>query len=133
MRHPLFINGEFVEAHASDALEVLDPSTSEVIGTVPDADATDVDRAVKAARAAFDDGPWKDATAQERGRVLLKLANLVRDRAGELAELETRNSGKPIVEAEFDIQDVATCFEYYGGLATKIHGDVIPVPDNAMS
>ena len=57
----------------------------------------------------------------------------MRDRADELAELETRNSGKPIVEAEFDIADVATCFEYYGGLATKIHGDVLPVPDNAMS
>ena len=56
-----------------------------------------------------------------------------RSRSDELAELETRNTGKPIVEAEFDIADVATCFEYYGGLATKIHGDVIPVPDNAMS
>ena len=65
--------------------------------------------------------------------MLFKLAQIVRDRAGELAELETRNSGKPIVEAEFDIADVATCFEYYGGLATKIHGDVLPVPDNAMS
>src|SRR3974390_1511306 len=49
------------------------------------------------------------------------------------ATLDTRNSGKPIVEAEFDVEDVATCFEYYGGLATKIHGDVVPVPDNAMS
>ena len=57
----------------------------------------------------------------------------MRERAAELAELETRNTGKPIVEAEFDLVDVATCFEYYGGLATKIHGDVIPVPDNAMS
>src|SRR5205085_7280781 len=56
-----------------------------------------------------------------------------RSRTYELAELETRNTGKPIVEAEFDIGDVATCFEYYGGLATKIHGDVVPVPDNAMS
>jgi betaine-aldehyde dehydrogenase len=131
--YPLYINGEFVTPEASATLDVLDPSTSEVIARVPDAGAADVDRAVKAARAAFDEGPWKEVTAQERGRILLKLANLVRDRAGELAELETRNSGKPIVEAEFDIQDVATCFEYYGGLATKIHGDVIPVPDNAMS
>ena len=65
--------------------------------------------------------------------MLFKLADIVRDRADELAELETRNTGKPIVEAEFDIADVATCFEYYGGLATKIHGDVMPVPDNAMS
>src|SRR5205807_3580495 len=95
--------------------------------------AKDVAKAVAAARRAFDAGRWKDATAQDRGRVLFKLAEAVRARAAELAELETRNSGKPIVEAEFDISDVATCFEYYGGLATKIHGDVIPVPDNAMS
>ena len=65
--------------------------------------------------------------------MLLRLAEVVRDNAEELARLETLNNGKPIVEAEFDIADVATCFEYYGGLATKIHGDVIPVPDNAMS
>ena len=82
---------------------------------------------------AFDEGPWRDMTAQDRGRILFKLAQIVRDRADELAELETRNSGKPIVEAEFDIADVATCFEYYGGMATKIQGDVLPVPDNAMS
>jgi len=92
-----------------------------------------VAKAVAAARAAFDSGEWKDTTAQDRGRVLFKLAEIVRSRADELAELETRNTGKPIVEAEFDVADVATCFEYYGGLATKIHGDVIPVPDNAMS
>src|SRR5204863_210768 len=64
---------------------------------------------------------------------LFRLAEIVRQRSAELAEIETRNSGKPIVESEFDIADVATCFEYYGGLATKIHGEVLPVPDNAMS
>jgi len=131
--HQLYINGEFVAPQSSATIDVLDPATSEVIARVPDANADDVDRAVRAARAAFDEGPWKDATAQDRGRVLFKLAEIVRARADELAEIETRNSGKPIVEAEFDIADVATCFEYYGGLATKIHGDVIPVPDNAMS
>jgi len=130
---PLYINGEFVAPQSSTTLDVIDPATTEVIGRVPDASAADVDRAVRAARAAFDEGPWKDTTAQERGRVLFRLAEAVRSRASELAELETRNSGKPIVEAEFDVEDVATCFEYYGGLATKIHGDVIPVPDNAMS
>ena len=130
---PLYINGEFVAPQSSATLEVIDPATTEVIGRVPDASAADVDRAVRAARVAFDEGPWKDTTAQERGRVLFRLAEAVRSRATELAELETRNSGKPIVEAEFDVEDVATCFEYYGGLATKIHGDVVPVPDNAMS
>jgi betaine-aldehyde dehydrogenase len=129
----LYINGEFVRAESSAALDVIDPATSEVIGRVPDAAAADVDRAVAAARAAFDLGAWSTTTAQDRGRMLFKLAQAVRDRADELAELETRNTGKPIVESEYDMADVATCFEYYGGLATKIHGDVLPVPDNAMS
>src|SRR3954447_7582882 len=128
-----YINGEFVTAQSTATLDVIDPATTEVIARVPDASAADVDRAVKAARAAFEEGPWHDITAQDRGRILFKLAQLVRDRADELAELETRNSGKPIVEAEFDMADVATCFEYYGGMATKIQGDVLPVPDNAMS
>jgi len=131
--YPLYINGEFTPPESSATLDVVDPSTADVIARVPDAGAADVARAVRTARAAFDAGPWKDATAQDRGRVLFKLADIVRRRAGELAELETRNTGKPIVESEFDIGDVATCFEYYGGLATKIHGDVIPIPDNAMS
>ena len=129
----LFINGEFVNPQTSSTIDVIDPATGDVLARTPDAGPGDVDRAVRAARAAFDEGPWKDATAQDRGRVLFKLAQIVRDRAAELAELETRNTGKPIVESEYDITDVATCFEYYGGLATKIHGDVLPVPDNAMS
>ena len=84
-------------------------------------------------RAAFESGPWGTTTAQERGRVLFRLAEKIRQNLSPLAEIESRNSGKPIVEAEYDITDVATCFEYYGGLATKIVGYVNPVPDNAMS
>jgi betaine-aldehyde dehydrogenase len=129
----LYINGQFVAPESTATLDVVDPATGDTIGRVPDAGAADVSKAVAAARAAFDTGAWKDTTAQDRGRILFKLAEIVRQRADELAELETRNTGKPIVEAEFDVADVATCFEYYGGLATKIHGDVIPVPDNAMS
>jgi betaine-aldehyde dehydrogenase len=129
----LYINGQFVDAHSPATIDVIDPATTDVIARTPDADAVDVDRAVTAARTAFDSGPWREATAQDRGRSLLKLAEMVRVRADELAAIETRNTGKPITESEGDIADVATCFEYYGGLATKIHGDVIPVPDNAMS
>ena len=128
-----YINGEFVSSAGAVLLDVIDPSTAEVIARAPDGTKADVDRAVGAARAAFDRGPWRDTTAQDRGRALFKLAQTVRDRSPELAELESRNTGKPIVEAEFDMADVATCFEYYGGLATKIHGDVIPVPDNALT
>lgn len=129
----LFINGEFVAPQSQATTDVIDPSTTEVIAKAPNSSAADVDRAVTAARAAFEEGPWRDATAQDRGRVLFEIARIIRERSDELAELETRNTGKPIVEAEFDIADTATCYEYYGGLATKIHGDVIPVPDNAMS
>src|SRR5260370_14102089 len=115
----LYINGEFVEPLSDAVIDVIDPSTTDVIGRVPNAGAADVDRAVKAARAAFDRGPWKDATAQDRGRVLFEIARIIRERAAELAELETRNTGKPIVEAEFDITDTATWYEDDGGLATE--------------
>ena len=131
--YSLYIDGKFADSHSREKIDVLNPATQEVIARVPDADAPDVDAAVAAARRAFDEGPWGSSTAQERGRILFKLAQIVRDRAAELAELETLNSGKPIVESEYDIGDVATCFEYYGGLATKIHGEVLPVPDNALS
>src|ERR1035438_4725102 len=105
----------------------------EVIAQVPQASGDDVNRAVAAAKAAFEEGPWATTTAQERGRVLFRLADKVRQNLPALAELECRNTGKPIVEAEYDLNDVATCFEYYGGLATKVVGYVNPVPDNAMS
>jgi betaine-aldehyde dehydrogenase len=131
--HQLFVDGRFVAPASSRTIDIVNPATQDVLARVPDGNAQDVERAVEAARRAFDDGPWRETTAQERGRVLFRLAQAVRDRATELAELETQNSGKPIVESEYDMADVATCFEYYGGLATKIHGEVLPVPDNAMS
>jgi betaine-aldehyde dehydrogenase len=131
--YQLFIGGKWEPSSSKGTVPVYDPSTEEIIAQVPDANAQDVDRAVRAARAAFDEGPWRSTTAQERGRVLFKLAEKIRKEAAVLAELECRNTGKPIVEAEFDINDVATCFEYYGGLATKVVGHVNPVPDNALS
>jgi betaine-aldehyde dehydrogenase len=131
--YQMYINGEWVDSKSSKTFPVYDPSTEEVIAQVPDGNSEDVNRAVAAAKAAFEDGSWGQTTAQERGRVLFRLADKVRQNLPALAELEARNCGKPIVEAEYDINDVATCFEYYGGLATKIQGHVNPVPDNAMS
>jgi betaine-aldehyde dehydrogenase len=128
----MLIGGEWVEATSRRTLEVRNPATDEVIAQVPDAGPEDVDAAVRAARRAFEEG-WRDVTAQARGRALFKIAEAIRARRSELAELETLNSGKPIVESEFDVDDAATCFEYYGGLATKLHGEVLPVPDNALS
>jgi betaine-aldehyde dehydrogenase len=132
-RYRMYINGEWAESRRGAWFPVYDPSTEEIIAEVPDADEYDVDRAVKAARAAFESGAWPQTTAQERGRILLRLAERIRKESAALAELESRNSGKPIVEAEYDMADVATCFEYYGGLATKVMGHVNPVPDNALS
>jgi betaine-aldehyde dehydrogenase len=131
--YQLYINGEWVDSKSNKTFPVYDPATEEVIAQAPDANADDVNRAVAAAKTAFEDGPWATTTAQERGRVLFRLAEKIRQNTAMLAELESRNTGKPIVEAEYDITDVATCFEYYGGLATKILGYVNPVPDNAMS
>src|ERR1700691_230455 len=132
-RHRMYINGQRAESHRGTWFPVYDPSTEEVIAEVPDADAVDVDRAVQAAVAAFESGPWPQTTAQERGRLLFKMAERIRAHAAALAELESRNCGKPIVEAEYDVADTATCFEYYGGMATKVLGHVNPVPDNALS
>jgi len=130
--YTMLIDGEWTAAASGKTFDVMNPATGQVMAKAPVAGAADVDRAVKAARRAFDGG-WRDATAQERGRILLRLAEKMRAELPRLAELETLNSGKPIVESEFDLTDVATCFEYYGGLATKIHGEVLPVPDNAIS
>ena len=132
-KYQMYVNGEWVASSGGKTLAVYDPSTEEIIAEVPDSDASDVDRAVAAAKNAFENGPWANSTAQDRGRVLFKLADAVRQNTSFLAELEARNNGKPIVEAEYDIADVATCFEYYGGLATKVTGHVNPVPDNALS
>src|SRR6201987_2415561 len=131
--YQMFINGEWVASKSAKTFPVYDPSTEEVIALVPDAAADDVNRAVAAAKTAFEEGPWATTTAQERGRVLFRMADKVRQNLAALAHLECRNTGKPIVEAEYDINDVATCFEYDGGLATKIIGQVHPVPDNALS
>jgi betaine-aldehyde dehydrogenase len=130
--YAMLIDGESVPAAAGGTFDVMNPATGEVMARVPDAQSADVDRAVQAARRAFDEG-WRDVTAQERGRILFRLAEKARAETKRLAHLETLNSGKPLAESEFDIGDVATCFEYYGGLATKLHGEVLNVPDNALS
>ncbi len=126
-----YVNNEWVSSKRTR--EVLNPFNGETIALVPESGKKDVDTAIAAARRAFDSGPWRDFTAQQRGRILLAMADIVRKNAAMLAEFETLNCGKPIVESEFDMNDTANCFEYYGGLATKIHGETLPVPDNALN
>jgi betaine-aldehyde dehydrogenase len=129
----MYIDGRFVEAERGQTRAVYNPALGEVMAHVPEASAADVERAIAAARRAFDHGPWRKTTAQDRGRVLFKISTAIKAHAEELAQLDTMNMGKPIAEAEMDIADAATCFEYYGGLATKITGNVNPVPDEALN
>jgi len=127
------IDGEWGDAASGKTFDVVNPATREVIGRAPASAAADVDRAVRAARRAFDQDGWPQTAARDRGRILFNLAAHLRANARRYAELETLNNGKPIAESEGDIGDAAFCFEYYGGLATKIRGDVLTIPDNAMS
>ena len=129
----MLIGGVFVKAAANKTREIRDPGTGDVVAIVPEANATDIDAAVASARAAFDTGPRRTTTALDRGKLLFAIAAGIRGRAAKLAELEVRSCGKPLAEAEYDVADAANCFEFYGGLATKIHGETMQVPANSLS
>ncbi len=130
----MYIGGAWVDARSGDTFDSIDPATGGVLATVPRGGADDVDRAVAAARAAFDGGTWGSAVAErDRARILLRMAQLVSEQRESLAELEVRDCGKPIGDALGDIDEVAFMFEYYAGWATKIAGDIPPVGPDAMS
>ena len=133
MQPNIWVNGEWVAARSDKARKIVNPADQSVLAEVPDASAEDVGRAAAAARRAFDEGPWPRLAGRERGTMLYRVAEGIRARASEIAELDVRNMGKPIAEAEFDVADAAHCFEYYAGLAGKVHGETLNVPDNALS
>jgi acyl-CoA reductase-like NAD-dependent aldehyde dehydrogenase len=120
------IGGRPVQAADGRTFDVVNPATDQVIAQVPSAGQADVDSAVAAAQAAFE-GPWRSLPAVERGRALLRLAQVVRDHAEELSQLESQNIGKPISSARWEIGAAADVFEFYGGAANKHHGETIPV------
>jgi betaine-aldehyde dehydrogenase len=105
---------------------LIEPATGEQFTTVPEASANDVDVSVRAAHGAFKSGPWRTLNTRDRGRALMRLSNLIRENADELAKLEARNVGKPIREARDEVDLAANCFEYYAGTTNKIGGDTIP-------
>src|SRR5262245_54253132 len=111
---PLYIGGNFVKG-AEASQEIVNPATGAVMGRAVRASRVETEAAIQSAREAFDSGAWSGATAMKRGQVLLEIARRLRESSAELARIETENMGKPIFEAEFDIADAATCFEYYGG------------------
>ena len=124
-RFPHYIDGTFLEA--AETFESLDPFTEEPWAVMPAASAADVDRAVTAAHRALHDAAWADLTPTARGKLLVRLGDLVAQNAGRLAELETRDTGKIIRETRAQIGYVADYYRYFGGLADKLQGAHLPV------
>ncbi|RIK69187.1 MAG: betaine-aldehyde dehydrogenase [Planctomycetota bacterium] len=122
------IDGEWVDAVAGRTFETINPATGDVLTHVAEGDEPDVDKAVRAARKAFETGPWPKMTASQRGRLLYRLADLIEQHKEELAALETLDNGKPIKDSlNADLPLTIACYRYYAGWADKIHGKTIPV------
>jgi acyl-CoA reductase-like NAD-dependent aldehyde dehydrogenase len=125
----MLIDGEWVESGSGKTFATIDPASGEEIAQVPHAGAEDVDRAVTAARKAFDEGPWTTKmTAPERAAVIYRIADLIEQNAQELAQIESLDNGKPVTYAQFvDVQHAVAHFRYFAGWPTKIVGETIPV------
>lgn len=124
-RFQLYIDGRFEDGE--NGFESLDPATGAPWAVMPEAREAEVNRAVEAARRALAEGPWAKMTASQRGQLLYRLADLVAENAGVLAELETRDTGKIIRETSSQIAYVASYYRYYAGLADKIEGSFLPI------
>lgn len=132
----LYINGQWVTPIRKGTFQTFDPSNEALIAEVAAATAEDIDLAVKAARQAFDFGPWGQTSGAERAVVLRRIAQGIRDRQQALAELEVQDNGKPLPEALWDIGDTAGCFDFYADLAEDLDGHAeqpIPLADDRFS
>jgi phenylacetaldehyde dehydrogenase len=122
----LFINGKFEQAASGKTFDTVNPATGEVLASVAEGDAQDIDRAVQAARRAFEDGPWSRMTPSERGRIMHRIGDLIMEHADELAELDCLDNGKPLsVARAADVPLAADLFWYMAGWATKLNGGTI--------
>src|SRR5437763_8765643 len=127
----MLIGGKWVDAASKKTFDTINPTNGEVICKVAEGDKADVDLAVKAARKAFESGPWSKMAPSERARLLLKLADAVEGHKDELAALESLDNGKPIADSlAADLPLTVQCYRYYAGWADKIHGLNIPVNGN---
>ncbi|QNV37647.1 aldehyde dehydrogenase family protein [Rothia terrae] len=131
MSKTLFINGEWVAATEGGTRTIVCPANGEEVGVVAEATATDTEKAIAAARAAFDNKAW-DITAPERGSFLIKVAEQIRERKDEFARAESLDTGKRLVESEIDMDDIANCFEYYGKIAGQDAGRMVDAGDPAV-
>jgi phenylacetaldehyde dehydrogenase len=124
----MLINGKWVDAASGKTFPTYNPATGEVLANVAEGDKEDINRAVAAARAAFDTGPWSKITPSQRGKLIWKLADLIEQHAEEFAQLESLDNGKPLAIARIaDIPGTIDMFRYMAGWATKIEGNTIPI------
>ena len=128
-KHQLLIDGEWVDAASGRTFETINPATEEVLAEVAHGEAEDVNRAVAAARRAFDwDSPWRRMNASDRGRLIWRISELILENADELAMLESLDNGKPFAIARAaDVELAADLFRYMAGWPTKIHGNTVPI------
>ena len=128
----VFINNRWQPSRSGQTIPMIAPADGQPFAAIAAGNAEDIDLAVAAARAALETGAWGRLTATERGRLLLRLSRLVDENAEELAQLEARDTGKPMKQARADVVAVSRYFEYYGGAADKVHGDTIPFLDGFL-
>ncbi|MEU6522953.1 aldehyde dehydrogenase family protein [Streptomyces sp. NPDC046924] len=129
----LYIDGEWTKAAAGGRREVVNPYDASVVTTVDEADATDVDRAVRAARRAFDEGDWANTPTRRRADLLMRVHDLLLRDKEEIARTETADTGKTLTESRFDVEDVANAFRYFAELAGKDGGRVVDVGPDVLS
>src|SRR6202142_3459108 len=124
----LFIDGQWCDAASGKTFETPNPATGETLARVAEGDVEDINRAVRAARGAFEDGPWSRMTPSERGRIIWRIGDLIHEHADELAQLESLDNGKPVgVARAADVPLAADLFHYMAGWATKIEGNTINI------
>jgi acyl-CoA reductase-like NAD-dependent aldehyde dehydrogenase len=128
----LLVAGERCDAVEGATFDTIDPATAASSGAVAKAGIADVDAALRAATRAFDDGPWPRMSATDRGRVLARVADLLRERSEQFAAAESRSAGHPIGDARWEVGAAAATFEFYAGAANKHHGSVVPVQDDGL-
>jgi len=127
-KHKMMIGGKWVDSASGKTFPTFNPATGEVLSQVAEGDREDIERAVKAARAAFDSGPWSKITPSERGRLMWKLADLLEQHTEEFAQLESLDNGKPLkIARAADVPLAVDMFRYMAGWATKIEGNTIPL------
>jgi phenylacetaldehyde dehydrogenase len=124
----MFINGQWTEAASGKTFDTPNPATGETLARIAEGDAEDIDRAVKAARKAFEEGPWSRMSPSERGRIIWRIGDLILEHTNELAQLESLDNGKPyVIAAAADVPLAADLFHYMAGWATKIEGNTINI------